>query len=207
MPASVLKSTKPPIPIDGGDGSSPRGDDFYYKEHVKWIGLWLFLSAVIMLFAAFTSAVIIRRESGDWKPIYFPSFLLLNTMILIISSFTFEISKRKLRSLQEHGYHFWLGITVVLGFAFLGGQIYVWKLMEGQGYFLPTNPHASFFYLLTCLHGLHLLGGILWLVFLFFGTWQIKNFKSSLTSARLASTYWHFLTFLWIYLYCLLRIV
>ena len=207
MSAAVFYPTKPPISKNGGNGGGgpSRGDDPYYKDHVMWIGLWLFLSAVIMLFAAFTSAVIIRRESGDWKSIYFPSFLLINTVILILSSITFEICKKKLKTFQKNGYRFWLGMTVFLGFMFLIGQIYAWNLMAHHGYFLPTNPHASFFYLLTCIHGVHLLGGIIWLVFLFLGTRQIRDVGSTLTSARLASTYWHFLTFLWVYLYFLLK--
>lgn len=212
----VATLTKPKVSAtkDGGTGSSggsgggPSGrGGGTDNHHTAQIGLWLFLATVTMLFAGLTSALIIRRSSPDWQPIYFPHLLWLNTGVILLSSLTLEIARASLSRSQLYGYRFWMALTALLGCGFLAGQILAWLEMAGHGIFLPTNPHSSFFYLLTGLHGLHLLGGIVVLFVACVRAFRLQvtaPVGGNLRSLGLAATYWHFLDGLWIYLLFLL---
>lgn len=213
-PVEKQRSTKISVPGNGrgghgGDGGfsrGPGGNKPADKFQAKQLGLWLFLATVVMFFAAITSSLIIRRSAPDWKPIFFPSVLWLNTGLLLLSSLTLEISRRSLKKSWE-SHRAWLAATTVLGFAFLAGQVYAWGLMARHGLFLPTSPHSSFFYLITCLHGLHLLGGIVWLTVA--NAYAARRVETSerQKSLGLMATYWHFMDLLWIYLFVLLLIM
>jgi len=130
------------------------------------LGMWLAMAAIMMMFMSITSAYVIR-EGKDWQPMTVPSALWVSTGVLLASSFTFEWASRALRRGFNGLFKQWLIVTTLLGFAFLVGQLLAWRQLVLKGIYLSTNPHSSFFYLLTSLHGLHLLGGVfalLWLV-------------------------------------------
>jgi cytochrome c oxidase subunit 3 len=137
-----------------------------------------------------------------------PRVLLLSTALILISSITLEAGRRNLRAASESGYVRWLVVTVALGFAFLASQLLAWKQLARQGVFLASNPHSSFFYLLTATHGLHLLGGLLALLFLL-GRTKHHAERAETAGRRQAAAdaitiYWHFMDALWIYLFLLL---
>src|SRR5713226_4125302 len=130
-------------------------------------GAWVLIAGVVMLFTALTSAYIVRSaSSNDWRPIAMPRVLWLSTAVIIISSVTFEGARRSLKQQRDALYGRWLMITTILGVVFLGAQLLAWRQLVRQGIYLATNPHSSFFYLLTAAHGVHLLGGILALSYL-----------------------------------------
>jgi cytochrome c oxidase subunit III len=108
-----------------------------------------------------------------------------------------------LRSGDTEGFRRWWAITTALGALFLVGQFAAWRQLAAQGVFLVTNPSSSFFYLLTALHGLHLLGGIVALLYVTYRPWQRSRITQS-TAADLVSIYWHFMDGLWIFLFALL---
>src|SRR5579871_4482902 len=110
------------------------------------------LATVTMLFAAFTSAYLIRRTSADWNRFTLPPVMLLNTVVLLASSVTLECARHRERT--------WLAPTIVLGVIFLAGQVFAWSILASRGMFLPTSPYASFLYMLSAVHGLHLIGGL-----------------------------------------------
>ena len=95
-------------------------------------------------------------------------------------------------------------LTCLLGTAFLAGQLWVWKLLADQGIYLSGNPHSSFFYLLTGVHGVHLLGGVAALVYLTARTWSSAAPVLGKVSLNVTALYWHFMDGLWIYLLVLL---
>jgi len=132
----------------------------------------------------------------------------LSTALILISSVTLETARRKLKAAFENGYIRWLVITVILGFGFLASQLFAWKQLARQGVFLTSNPHSSFFYLLTATHGLHLLCGLLALVFLLVRTKQHTEKAGTMgrrqAAADAVTIYWHFMDALWIYLFLLL---
>jgi cytochrome c oxidase subunit 3 len=98
---------------------------------------------------------------------------------------------------------FWLTVTLVLGIVFLAGQLMAWRQLSEQGIYLSSNPHSSFFYLLTGLHGLHLLGGVLALSWLAVRTWRSFGVPAA-RFVEVTALYWHFMGVLWVYLLMLL---
>lgn len=173
------------------------------------IGMWVALASILMLFTALTSAYIVRAaSSNDWRPIAMPRILLLSTALIVISSGTIEVARRKLKGGFSSVHWRWLLATVVLGAAFFVSQLIAWRQLVSQGVYVKSNPHSAFFYLLTATHGVHLLGGMLALVYLLIRTMKTAEAEGA-EAKRRASTdavtlYWHFMDGLWIYLFLLL---
>jgi len=174
-------------------------------------GIWVALAAIAMSFAAFTSALIVRQGSpaNDWQHILIPRILYFNTAILILSSLTLEIARRKTASfIRTQGATrgqamAWLFATLGLGLAFVTGQYVAWLQLRSEGLYLSTNPNSSFFYLLTAVHAIHVLGGL-------GGLARVIRRLAPATPILRKSTmdatsyYWHFMGILWIYLLCIL---
>lgn len=175
-----------------GDGG---GDSFSERRRMaSGTGILLALAAVTMFFMALTSAFLVRKGTGgDWVPIRIPAILYANTLVLVASSFCLEVGRRRKRG-------GWLYAATVLGIAFLAGQVVAWRELAAQGVYVSTNPGASFFYVLTAAHGVHLVGGVLGL--LYAGSARARGGNA----LGVASTYWHFMGGLWIYLLLLLRL-
>ena len=168
------------------------------------LGLWLFLAVVTSVFALFVSAYSIRMELTDWQPLPDPTFLWLNTGILILSSITFQRARTAARNDSVDGIKSSLILAGLFTFAFLIGQLWVWQQLNASGYFMASNPANAFFYLLTALHGLHLLGG-LWV----WGrtttrVWEGTKASEVRLSVELCTVYWHFLLLVWLALFGLL---
>jgi cytochrome c oxidase subunit 3 len=172
------------------------------------IGMCVAIAAVLMLFTSLTSAYIVRAASSDdWKPMATPRILLFSTALILISSGTLEAARRKLRAKLERAYFQWLGVTVLLGTAFLISQTLAWRQLARQGIYLASNPFSSFFYLLTVTHALHLLGGLLALIYLRIRAfrWQWKeSVVNNRAAVEAVALYWHVMDALWIYLFLLL---
>ncbi len=173
-------------------------------------GIWVVLFAISMTFAAFTSALVVRQGgSTDWRSFRLPWVLYLDTGILLFSSVSLEIARKRvaaymggLRS-QVSNPARWLYATLFLGLFFVVGQYAAWMQLRAQGLYLATNPSSSFFYVLTAAHGLHVLGGLAGLVYV------IAKLHGSMlrrTTLDFASRYWHFMDALWLYLLLLLWI-
>src|SRR5262245_60719 len=168
----------------GGDGSPDR------RRIASGTGILLALAAITMFFMALTSAFLVRKGTGgDWVKVDLPGILWANTLVLVLSSACLEIARRK----DRRG---WLHLTTVLGIAFLAGQLVAWRELAAQGIYVSTNPGASFFYVLTAAHGVHLVGGVLGLLY---------AGRRRGNALGVATTYWHFMGGLWIYLLLLLR--
>jgi cytochrome c oxidase subunit 3 len=181
----------------GGDGSRDAAGD------PRRFGLWLFLGTLSMLFIGFTSAYVVRRAAADWAPLRAPAVLWANGAVLLASTVTLEVARRRLRGWDLVGSQGWLAATGVLGALFLGGQLLAWRALARAGVFLASNPHSSFFYVLSGLHGLHLVGGLIWFAV---ALWKVRRMAYTPGEDALAlfATYWHFLTALWVYLFVLL---
>ncbi len=161
----------PKIPGPNGNGSK-RHDAFRDPDR-QWnryrIGMWVGLASVGMMFTSLSSAYIVRSASAnDWIALPLPRVLLASTALLIGSSVTLEVARRKLKAALSGPYAKWLSLTVLLGLGFLVAQVFAWRQLAGQGIYVASHPHSSFFYLLTGTHALHLVGGLLGLTFLWF---------------------------------------
>jgi len=200
------------FPGPNGNGSNGHGQQFRdpesYAKRYR-IGMWVGLASVAMMFTSLSSAYIVRAaSSSDWFPLAMPRVLLLSTGLILLSSVTIELGRRKLKASLARPYSSYLLLTGLLGVAFLGSQLVAWRELAKQGIYLASNPHSSFFYLLTATHGLHLIGGLLALSFLWFRSRRPVEQASAVANRQAAadavSIYWHFMDALWIYLFLLL---
>ncbi|MGH9502577.1 MAG: cytochrome c oxidase subunit 3 [Terriglobales bacterium] len=171
-------------------------------------GIWVVLYAISMMFAALTSALVVRKGSSlDWQSFTLPSILYLNTALLLGSSVTLEIARRRVARfmggmpIAGESPARWLYITLVFGLLFVTGQYVAWERLRAEGLYLATNPSSSFFYLLTVTHVLHVLGGLIGLAYVI---GKIRKFKLQRSTLDAASRYWHFVDVLWVYLLILL---
>ncbi len=160
-----------------------------------------------MLFGALTIAMLVRAEnSADWVHGAIPSVLYFNTGILVLSSLTLEFSRRSLRREAEKKFRNWLYCTTGLGMIFIAGQLLAWRQLAARGIYVTSNPSSSFFYVLTAAHGIHLLGGILALIYLVFRSKKIFRTPTKRIAVDVTAIYWHFMDVLWIYILILLKV-
>jgi len=179
------------------------GDGALQSPTVK-VGLWVFLGVATSLFALLISAYHMRMMEADWVKLAVPKVLWLNTAVLILSSIAMQWTRSAAQRGQIDGVRTGLIAAGVFAFSFLAGQLWAWQQMDAAGYFLTANPAYSFFYLLTAVHGLHLLGG-LWV-------WSrttarvlrgVEVGKVRL-SVELCTVYWHYLLLVWLVLFAVL---
>jgi cytochrome c oxidase subunit 3 len=171
------------------------------------LGLWAFIATATMLFAGFTSAIFVRRASADWQPIPVPSLLWCTTAIILASSITIERARALSKAGRRESLRRWLSATVGLGFLFVVGQLGAWRQLVSLGVYLPSNPHGSFFYMLTGAHAVHLFGGVLALVYLLVRSLKVKSAAPGRMDIALYATYWHFVGGLWVYLFIMLFVM
>ena len=171
------------------------------KPHV---GLRVFLAVATVLFSLFIVVYVERMEYSDWHPMPDPWLLWVNTAILTVSSVALHWAWIKSDRSEIDGVRTGLLVAGVFAFAFLGGQLWVWRELVDMGYFASSNPSNGFFYLLTGLHGVHLLGGLV--------AWARTSAKVRAggdlerinMSVSLCAVYWHFLLVVWLVLFGLL---
>ena len=173
------------------------------------IGMLVSLASIVMLFTSLSSAYIVR--SGlvyDWFPLAVPRVMFGSTALLLLSSVSIEIARRKLKQGLAGSYSRYLLLTSFLGLGFLVSQLIAWRQLAQQGIYISSHPHSSFFYLLTGAHAVHVAGGLLALGFLWLRSRRPLD-ETRLIAKRQAvadavSIYWHFMDALWIYLFLLL---
>ena len=187
---------------DGGDGGDSSGAT-RVPQRAYITGMFIALAGILMFFMAFVSAYIVRKDmpNSAWIPLQVPRILWLNTLILIASSFTLARAHGRFSAKDDEGFRHWWATTTVLGILFVAGQILAWRQLAAQGLFLATNPSSSFFYVFTAAHGVHLLGGILALLYVQF---RATRKVSRGTAISIVSMYWHFMDGLWVFLFLLL---
>jgi cytochrome c oxidase subunit 3 len=171
--------------------------------------MWVGVAGIAMMFVGLSSAYIVRAASAtDWRPLTMPRILWLSTTLIVLSSVTIETARRKLKASQAQAYVAWLSLTGLLGLGFLVSQLLAWQHLWRQGVFLASNPHSSFFYLLTATHGIHIIGGLLALLYVLFRARAQATDKVAIAKkqgrAEAVGIYWHFMDGLWIYLFLLL---
>jgi cytochrome c oxidase subunit 3 len=168
------------------------------------IGLAVFLAVASSLFALFISAYTMRMQLGDWRPLPTPNLLWLNTGLLVFSSLGLQWSQVAARRADMDGVRAGLLAGGVSALAFLAGQLLAWQQLTDAGYFLSTNPANAFFYMLTAVHGLHLLGGLIALGRTAAKVWRGYGPEQLRLSVELCTMYWHFLLVIWLLLFTLL---
>ena len=179
------------------------------------VGLWVFLAVVTSFFVLLMTAYVIRMsphlvqtiDLRDWRPVAEPPVLWLNTVLLAVGSVGMEIARRGLRDRHYDRAARGLLAGGAFAIAFLVGQWIAWRQLQAAGYYAAANPANAFFYVLTGLHALHLLGGlVVWAR----ATARVLRGSTSLETTRvsvdLCTVYWHYLLAVWIVLLGLLVI-
>lgn len=192
------------------------------------------LVAVFMLFLTFTVTFTIRQVVGswnsatqsyvhDWISVTLPMGLLLfNTLLILLSSVTLELSRRTafrkaaiagaagipgVQLSEEHTFP-WLGLTLALGTSFLIGQFFAWREIMHRGFYISGNPSSTFFYVVTGMHAVHLIGGILALLYAaVFIRWRTQNLARMRVALDVTAWYWHSMAVLWLYIFVLLKVL
>lgn len=199
-------------PWEASAGTAPAGTGFSFSA--KRIGLWIFLAVVTSLFGLFLSAYYMRMgqhaghsplAASDWQSIRDPSILWFNTVLLILASVTMQSARAAVAKSQLEQTRWRLFAAGLLTFAFLIGQWLAWREIRYSEFFTPLNPAVAFFYVLTAVHALHLLGGlVVWARTLTRSVRKDVELIDVRLSVELTSVYWHYLLLVWLGLFAVL---
>jgi cytochrome c oxidase subunit III len=168
------------------------------------LGLGVFLAVAGSLFALFVSAYSMRQSLGDWRALPVPKLLWFNTGVLVLSSIALQWAYLAARRDDLEAVIIGLLAGGVSAVIFLIGQLLAWQQLGAAGYFLASNPANTFFYLLTAVHGLHLMGGLAALGRTTAKVWRSTEVAEVQLSVELCTIYWHFLLLVWLVLLGLL---
>ncbi|MBZ9655555.1 cytochrome c oxidase subunit 3 [Phyllobacterium lublinensis] len=167
------------------------------------IGLGVFLAVVGALFTLFISAYFMRMGLQDWWALPIPGLLWINTIVLMLSSIALQWAKVEAQKHHAEAMRAGLVAGLVTGVGFLVGQLFVWRELVSAGYVLADNPANSFFYLITGMHGLHILGGLVALSRTTLRAFEAQPPGKVLLSVELCAMYWHFMLLIWLVLFAL----
>jgi cytochrome c oxidase subunit 3 len=170
----------------------------------KKFAMWLFIVSVLMIFGALTSAYIVRQGEGNWLIFELPQLFWVNTGVILISSMTMHFAYMAAKRDRLELVKMTMVITTILGLTFLVGQYLAWGDLVDQKIYLVGNPSGSFVYILSGLHGLHIVGGVVFLLIVLNSTFKYRVHSKSLNQIEMCVTYWHFLGGLWLYLFVFL---
>ena len=172
------------------------------KVHPKKLALWVGLVSLVMMFTALTSAFIVRRAAGNWLEFSIPSIFYVNTLVIVGSSLTLHAAYAAFKREAALAYKVLLGLTFVLGIAFVILQYVGWQELAASGVPLKINPSGDFVYAISGLHAVHVIGGIAILAVALVMAFVLPMRATPARKLRLelTMTYWHFVDLLWIYL-------
>lgn len=184
----------------GGKGPPPGGSSARRYS----TAIVLAMVSILMFFMAMVAAfIVLRATSSMWVRFHVPAILWANTAVLLLSSLTMELAKKRLLESDTRRFQKLWWLTTGLGFLFLAGQLVAWRLLVEQGVYVASTLASSFFYVFTAAHGAHLLGGLCALVYV-----AVRRFDSSrvprAVAADVVSYYWHFMDGLWLFLLALM---
>ena len=171
------------------------------KMHPHKFTLWVAMGSITMMFAGFTSAYIVKSNMAGWVPVKMPSIFYLSTFLILASSGTIYLAKKKFQEREMAKYRLLVTVTAALGLLFMITQYLGFTELWAQKVTFSESVAGSFFYIITGVHGLHVLGGVVALLVIFFRAFSAKTRYYSTTPIEVASIYWHFVDVLWLYLF------
>jgi cytochrome c oxidase subunit III len=171
---------------------------------VAKVGLGVLLATIGSLFALFISAYLMRMQLADWRPVPKPTLLWVNTGVLLLSSAALQWARYAADRDDLGGVRSGLLAAAGSALVFVTGQLLAWRQLGAAGSFLTSNPASSFFYLITALHGIHVLGGLVGLGRSVVRAWRGRDLARLRLGLDLCSMYWDFLLLMWLVLFGLL---
>jgi cytochrome c oxidase subunit 3 len=182
----------------------PLGNVRVKSMHPKKFALWLFIISVTMIFAALTSAYVVKKAEGNWLLFDFPAMFNYTSVVIILSSITMQFAYSSSKKNNIKNIRIGLVLTALLALLFSGGQYLSWSELVDQNVFFVGNPAGSFIYVFTGLHIAHLLGGLIFIFIVLNRAFNYKVHSKNMVSIEMCTTYWHYLGGLWLYLYLFL---
>jgi cytochrome c oxidase subunit III len=172
--------------------------------HPRKFLLWLFIVSIVMIFASLTSAYVVKQSEGAWLIFDLPQAFVYSSIVVLLSSATMQWAYWAAKKDNLSQIKIAVGATLALSLVFLIVQYLGWGQLVDQQVFFVGNPAGSFIYVLTGLHAFHLAAGIVFLIIVLISTLRFKVHSKSMTQIEMCTTFWHFLSGLWIYLYLFL---
>jgi cytochrome c oxidase subunit 3 len=178
------------------------------KIHPYQFYLWGGLGSIVMMFAGLTSAYIVKKSQANWLDFDLPNIFVVSTVVILLSSFTIQMAVKKQKEQQENQYRGFLSVTAILGVLFIILQIQGFQQLQANNIALTgarSNSAGSFLFVITLLHLLHVLGGVIALIGVSMKSFSAKNNLNNDLPVKLISNYWHFVDILWVYLFVFLH--
>lgn len=177
------------------------------KIHPHKFTLWVGIGSILMMFAGFTSAYIVKRNQANWMTFELPAAFWYSTAAIILSSISIMMATKAFKERSMSRYRNLTVVTVVLGIIFIVLQVWGFKQLGTTGLTLKSNVSISFLYAIVIAHGAHVIGGIIALIVLSLKAFSSKLRNYSAVPVELVNTYWHFVDILWIYLLIFLLMI
>ena len=196
---------------NGGGGSDGSEDDndgeptAFRPEKARILTGFLML-VVLMTFGGMIGAyvVIATNKAAEWQPFALPIQVWISTLIIILSSISYIISERATSANDQPRAKKWMIVTTVLGAFFISSQMLAWIELTRRGLYMEGNPYAGFFYILTAVHAVHVIGGIAALSSILLRSWYPTRSETDvlrrISLAKVVGWYWHFMGLLWLVL-------
>ncbi|UYQ92572.1 cytochrome c oxidase subunit 3 [Chitinophaga horti] len=171
------------------------------KIHPHKFSLWIAMGSITMMFIGFTSAYVVKRSQANWQAFELPSIFWISTLVILASSLTMHLALRQFRLRNMRSYKQLITLTAILGVLFTVSQVFGFADMMQRNLPLINGPvSAGFIYVIVAVHILHVLGGVVALLIMFFRAFRTRIRSYSAVPVEVAAAYWHFVDILWIYL-------
>jgi cytochrome c oxidase subunit 3 len=180
------------------------------RIHPQRFIMWIAIGSIVMMFAGMTSAYIVKKNQGNWLAIELPVIFWYSTAVILVSSVTMYLANTALKAGKISFYKSLITITAILGITFVIMQWEGFKDLELRGIALigpQSNSASSFLFVITGLHMLHVLGGVIALIVTFFRSFWVQEGQTNLVPTQIVATYWHFVDVLWIYLFIFYQLI
>ncbi|MFM1775448.1 MAG: hypothetical protein RJA53_1058 [Bacteroidota bacterium] len=180
------------------------------RIHPQRFIMWIAIGSIVMMFAGMTSAYIVKKNQGNWLAIELPVVFWYSTAVILASSLTMYLATNAIKAGRLISYKSLITLTAILGVVFVTMQWLGFKDLELRGIALigpQSNSASSFLFVITGLHMLHVLGGVIALIVLFFRAFSVQEGQANPVSSQIIGTYWHFVDVLWIYLFIFYQLI
>ena len=171
------------------------------KIHPHKFTLWVGLASIIMMFAGLTSAYIVKSNQPKWSSVEMPVIFWYSTAVMLLSSLTAQLALKKFKNRQMSSYRRLITVTALLGVGFILLQVTGFYILWNSGITLTGSGAAQFMYVIFGLHAVHVIGGVIALLVMFFRAFSASTRNYNPVPVEVVSTYWHFVDVLWIYLF------
>jgi len=188
--------------------NAPPGDGVQRKKiHPYKFILWVAIGSIIMMFAGFTSAYIVKREQPGWIGFSMPVIFWYSTGVMLLSSVLMQLALSAFKNREMGKYRNLIAITTGLGILFIVLQITGYWRLNKLGVRVEGSGGGVFFIIIFGLHALHVLGGVITLLVLFFRSLSSRIRSYNAVPVEVTATYWHFVDLLWIYLFIFFTVI